>query len=171
MNTKGFTIIESLVAITILVAVVIGASSAVSAGIASYSFSKDQVIAFYLAQEGVEHIRNMRDENGLNGRNWLANITAVNGDPCYFGKTCMVDVISNAIAPCSGGTGSCPVLRQDPVNGFYGYSGVWPATIFKREVTLVSVNANEISILVTVTWSKGTVNRQFRARENILNWQ
>ena len=49
---KGFTIIESLVAISILTLAITGATSAIQAGISSYTFSKDQIIAFYLAQEG-----------------------------------------------------------------------------------------------------------------------
>ena len=73
-NNKGFTIIESLVAIAILATVIIGASAAVSSGLSSYIFSKDQIIAFYLAQEGFEELRNIRDENALMGANWLSGI-------------------------------------------------------------------------------------------------
>ena len=46
---KGFTIVESLVAITILILAISGVSSAVRTGISSYTLSRDQVIAFYLA--------------------------------------------------------------------------------------------------------------------------
>jgi hypothetical protein len=123
-----------------------------------------------LAQEGVEQIRNMRDQNGLAGINWLTGISSNSNDPCYFGKVCTVDVVANSVATCSG-VGQCPILRQDTQTGFYGYDGNDPVTPFRREVVLSSVNANEISILVTVDWSKGSISRQFRARENILNWQ
>ena len=169
---KGFTIIESLVAITILVATVIGTTSAIQSGISSYIFSKDQVIAFYLAQEGFEQIRNIRDENGLKGQSWLTGIASDSSDPCYFDNACTVDPVASAVpSRCSGGIGHCPVLRQDASTGFFGYNAAWPATIFKREIVLTPVSATEVSILVTVDWSKGTVNRQFKARENIFNWQ
>lgn len=172
MKKRGFTIVESLVAISILVLAISGATSAVQTGLSSYIFSKDQVIAFYLVQEGFEQIRNIRDENSLRGQHWLTGVSFNASDPCFFGSACIVDpVLSNVPTRCSAGPGSCPVLRQDVTTGFFGYNGTWPATIFRREIILTQVNANEISILVTVNWSKGVISRQFRARENLLRWQ
>ena len=171
---KGFTIIESLVSIAILVLVITGVASAIQSGISSYIFSKDQVIAFYLAQEGFEQVRNIRDENGLKNQNWLTGISAIPSDPCYFGNACTVDPINQDgifLDECSAGPGNCPILRQNTTTGFFGYDSTWPATIFRREVVLTQINADEISIKVTVDWSKGIINRQFMARENILNWQ
>lgn len=173
---KGFTIIESLVAVSILVMVIIGATSAVQTGISSYIYSKDQVIAFYLAQEAFEQIRNIRDENRLNSREWLFGLAESSSDPCYFGNACTVDTLARASGSSSGLTrctspGSCPVLRQNSTTGFFGYDSGWTPTLFRREVTLGFVNADEISVTVTVDWSKGTLTRQFKARENLFNWQ
>jgi hypothetical protein len=169
-SSRGFTIVESLVSISILVLAIIGATSAMQTSISSYIFSKNQIIAFYLAQEGFEQVRNIRDENGLENLPWLRGISEVPNDPCFFGNACRVDVINDSLTRC-GSPGSCPVLRQNASTGFFGYNSSWPTTIFRREIILTQVNADEISILVTVNWSKGLVNRQFRARENILNWQ
>lgn len=169
-NNRGFTIVESLVAILILTLVVTGALNAVQTGISSYIFSKDQIIAFYLAQEGFEQIRNLRDENALNQRPWLTGISTDANDPCFFGNACTVDPVNSAVPIKCGLPGTCPVLRQDTNTGFFGYDPLWSATIFKREIVLTMINENEVSMLVTVDWSKGIVNRQFRARENILNW-
>ena len=172
MKNKGFTIVESLVAIVILVLAITGTISAIQTGISSYIFSKDQIIAFYLAQEGFEQIRNIRDENGLRGQNWLTGISENSGDPCYFGSACTVDPVnSNTAIKCLGGPGNCPVLKQDVSTGFFGYNALWIDTIFKREIVLTQINADEILITVTVDWSKGPVNRQFKAKQNLLNWQ
>jgi prepilin-type N-terminal cleavage/methylation domain-containing protein len=169
ITKKGFTLVETLVAIGILVTVITGAYSAAQAGISSSSATKNQIIAFYLAQEGMEQVRNMRDENGLNGRHWLTGITETGSDPCAFGKTCMADVLS--INPLSECFGDCPPIRQNPTSGIYGYDSSWPVTQFRRDITLTSVSADEVSVVVTVTWNRGSVTRQFKARENILNWQ
>lgn len=168
---KGFTIVESLVAITILVLAVTGTASAIQTGISSYIFSKDQIISFYLAQEGFEQVRNIRDENSLKNQNWLTGISLNSSDPCYFGNACIVDPVNSNIPTRCSAPGNCPVLRQSATTGFFGYDPTWPATIFRREIVLTQINANDISILVTVDWSKGIVNRQFRAKENLLNWQ
>jgi len=169
---EGFSLVETLVAVGILAVAVIGALTAAQSGISSSIFSKDQVIAFYLAQEAVEEIRNIRDENALNGRSWLEGITHLSSDPCYFGSVCYADTLGAApLVRCPAGAGSCPILRQDPETGFYGYDADWIETPFRREISISSINANEISILVAVDWSKGIINRQFRVRENILNWQ
>lgn len=170
---NGFTLVETLVAIGILVLAVTGAFSAAQMGITTSTYSKNQVIAFYLAQDGVEFIRNIRDNNGLKGQAWLTDISSNSSDPCYFNNTCTVD--PTAVSPnpniirCSGGSGSCPSLKQD-TNGIYGYvSGT--DTIFRREIQLTSINDHEISILVSVIWRKGLVDRSFRIRENIFDWQ
>lgn len=168
---SGFTIIESLVAITILVVVVTGAMSAVQTGISSYTFSKDQIIASYLAQEGFEQLRNIRDENWLNSRNWLTGIAEVGGDPCATGKACTVSPFEPTNVFACSSLGSCPYIRQDPVSGVYGYNAAWTVTPFRREITLTPVNADEVSIEVTIYWSKGASTREFNVRENILNWQ
>ena len=165
MKNKGFTIIESLVAIAILIVVITGTLSAIQTSLSSYIFSKDQVIAFYLAQEGFEQIRNIRDENGLQSLPWLTGL-----GPCLGGNACRVDAVADTLTGC-GAPGSCPVLRQDATSGFFGYTPAWSATIFRREIMLTQINADDISVVVTVDWSKGIVNRQFRARENLLNWQ
>jgi len=172
MDNKGFTIIESLVAITVLVLAITGVASAIQTGISSYIFSKNQIIAFYLAQEGFEQVRNIRDENSLKTQDWLTSLSANSSDPCYFGQACIIDPVRSAVPTrCSGGPGNCPVIRQDAVTGFFGYDPAWSATIFRREIILTQINPQEIAVTVTVDWSKGVVNRQFRARENILNWQ
>jgi prepilin-type N-terminal cleavage/methylation domain-containing protein len=167
---KGFTIVESLVAIAILVAAVIGATSAIQSGLSSYIFSKDQIVAFYLAQEGFEQLRNIRDENRLAGRNWLTGISLVSSDPCYFGQACTVSPVESSVPTRCSSPGSCPRLRQEASTGFFGYNSLWPQTIYRREITLTSISAKEVAITVTVHWSKGAVSRQFKARENILNW-
>lgn len=164
---------ESLVAITILIFAVTGAASAMQTAISSYIFSKDQIIAFYLAQEGFEQIRNIRDENKLKNQSWLTGLALSSGDPCWFGQACRVDPtdpVNGGKAISCGSPGSCPVLKKSST-GFYGYDASWGDTVFKREILLTQISATEVSVEVTVDWSKGLVNRQFKARENLLDWQ
>jgi type II secretory pathway pseudopilin PulG len=174
VNNRGFTLVETLIAITILILAVTGAFAAAQNGISSAIFSKDQIVAFYLAQEGIEHVRNLRDQNGLEGNGrWLKGFGEV-GDPCQLnpvvgqpGNRCRVDAVANTIAQCIG---ECPNIKFNDF-GFYAYDSGADSK-FKREITLTNVvDGKEVAIIVRVTWSKGLVNREFVARENIFNWQ
>ncbi len=170
-SKRGFTIIETLVAVAILAIAILGAMSAVQSGLSSYVFSKDQTAAFYLAQEGFEAVRNIRDENALNSRNWLTGLALNSSDPCHFTQACTVSPVESLLAIRCPAPGSCPKLRQNATTGFFGYDAAWPETNFRREITLTSIGADEVAVTVTVSWSKGIVNRQFKARENIFRWQ
>ena len=173
ISTKqaGFTLVEALVSISILVMAVVGAFTAAQTGIATSTYSKNQTIAFYLAGEAVEQIRNLRDNNSIAGRDWLFGVAPSSNDPCFPGKVCMVDAISSpTISECSGGT--CPNLNLDPANGFYGYDISYASTtIFNRQIRMTQINANEWAISVKVNWDIKDPSRSFEIRENILNWQ
>ncbi len=174
MKKNGFTVIESLVAIAILVSVIIGVTSAVQKGISSYIISKEQIVAFYLAQEGVEQIRSMRDNNGLEGVGWLDDIAEDLSDPCHPSRSCIVDAVTSDLEACSSlQHTSCPFLKYDPVNGFYGHTAAYASTtMYKRSVQITEVDpGEEVTITVTVTWAHGSTNRDFRIRENLFNWQ
>src|SRR5271154_2355010 len=97
---KAFTLVELLVAISILSLSIIATFSAVSNNLKGINFSQDQITAYYLADEGIEFIRNRRDQNDLQNEhdvsigagsvNWLAGIASQPGDPCYS-TACTVD--------------------------------------------------------------------------------
>ncbi len=173
----GFTILEAIVAIAILSLSISGSFSAVQKSLSESIIAKDEIKAFYLAQEAVEIIRNKRDVNQLNkinngSGNWLAGISENVVDPCYFGKICQVDVIPipPSLTYCgSSSWGSCPVLNQDPATSLYSY-GAYPATDFKREVKIESINAYEIAVIVRVSWTKGLISREFKVKTFLFNW-
>lgn len=183
-NTKsrrGFTLLEVLIAITVLSFAITATFTAAQSGLSTAIESKNQVVSFYLAQEAVEFIRNLRDTNALAQAPWLTGFAANASDPCYPGKTCSVDVVANKLHACPTGTGSCAALvedgnTQDTTYGMYGdaynsHPSSWVATNYKREVSITLLNANEIAVTVTVTATKGSYSQTFTARENVFNWQ
>lgn len=179
----GFTILETIVAIAVVSLAISGASTAVRTGLIGSSIAKDQVKAFYLAQEAIEMLRNRRDHNILNGYNggsntWLTGITNQDPNParggCAIGLTCIVDTPNNFITSCSGSWGSCPYLLQngsvEPMAYLYGYNAGWAPTPFKREIQIESVSANEIIVTVQVSWTHGSTTRSFKTKTIIMNW-
>ena len=158
---SGFTLIETLVAITILLLAIGGPLSIASRGIFASNIARDQITAFYLAQEGVEYIRNVRDENNLHASPWLSGLSN-----CTSPNVCSIDAKNKTIGACSG---QCPVLLLDN-DHFYNFVSGTP-TSFHRSIQLTQLNDHEIAISVTIAWQTGAIPRSFTVRENILNWQ
>lgn len=165
--------VETLVAITILIFSITAATTATQTALSNSIFARNQVVAFFLAQEAVEYIRNTRDTNVLQASNWLSGFASP-GTACEFGKVCTVDatVGTSAFSTCTSGAGTCPVLRQSTSGiPLYGYNGTWSPSIYRREITLQQIGADEIAVIVNVTFSKGLLSRTITVRESVFNWQ
>src|SRR3989344_131794 len=60
-KNNGFSLLETIVAITILTFAMSAVFSLVSRGVRSVSVSSNEMVASFLASEGLEYIRNVRD--------------------------------------------------------------------------------------------------------------
>ncbi len=79
IHSRGFTILETLVAIAILIIAITGPLAIVAQSLRSSYFSRDQITAYYLAQEAIEYVRNTRDTFGLDqtshsGEDWISTL-------------------------------------------------------------------------------------------------
>jgi prepilin-type N-terminal cleavage/methylation domain-containing protein len=180
IRNKGFTLVESLVAVSILSLSILSTFTAVQGGLQSSNYAKDQMVAYYLAQEAMEYIKNVRDQNALASLggtpvNWLTGLSAQVSDPCYFGEVCTIDSYTNTISgasPCTTAFGSCPNLNQNSVTGLYGYtSGTnWSTTNFKREIKLTQNSVNtEITVTINISWTTKGVPHTFQVSQLIFN--
>jgi prepilin-type N-terminal cleavage/methylation domain-containing protein len=164
---RGFSLVETLVAITVLLFAITGPLTIAHRAISDSRVAKNQTTAIFLAQDAMEHIRNVRDSNNIDkAGNWLRYI-----DACS--STCIVDTLNtapNSIDSSCGGS-DCPALRFDSSSGLYGYNSGWAESIFTRTITLSSLSANEAEVTVNVNWGKGVMARSLSLKENILNWQ
>lgn len=149
-SRPGFTLIETIVAMGVILAATVGPMALVTSGIADFAYTKNKLIAINLAQEGVELARVVRDNNticdGING----ATVWAWNKDPQYSGT--FVNFVGEISTDrtinidCGvGGTsikvpllsGSCiNKLRLDPGTGLYGYTA-GQETMFSRCIQIM----------------------------------
>jgi prepilin-type N-terminal cleavage/methylation domain-containing protein len=171
ITSKGFTIIELMVAIVILSFGIMGAYGAFLPFInATYNISH-KFTAVYLAQEGLEIVRNIRDTNfiksaGSRSANWSDGLLE-----CELG--CQLDYKTGTL------TEALPnkLKAYDPSeflkineDGFYGYdSGV--STKFKRKVTIDNqLGADVLKVSVVVTWDYNNKPFSFETVGYLYNW-
>lgn len=139
----GFTIIELIISIFVLSIAVVGIFAAFSVMVILTSDASDRLTAAYLAQEGMEVIRNMRDSNWLNmdtnpssGTTWDEYFST-----CESTSGCEVDYTTAGNTPN-------PYNAQDylkvDANGFYSYqscsssvSSCWSK--YKRKITITPI--------------------------------
>lgn len=164
---KGFTFVETLVAIAVLLLAVVAPLSLVYQSLAASRVARNQVTAIYLAQESIEFIRATRDGNALSGNTWLQGLSdCVSDDGCY------IDIPEADVHPC---TGDCPILQYNPETYLYGYnSGVKATedTVFRRIITMEeTVPDQEVRVEARVEWMEGGAERNVTLDEYIFNWQ
>lgn len=124
----GFTLVETLVGITILSIAIIGMMSTLAGGISNINSAKQKMTATYLAQEGIEYIRNFRDTSILYSNvDWATFIANLN----TFG--------------CSG---ECDFTGLD-------FSLPPVASGYTRTLNIDSVGESEVRVVSTVTWGAG----------------
>lgn len=180
INNIGFSLVETLVAITVLVTVVSAVLSIASRSLRLTGIAREQLIAFYLAQEPIEYIRFVRDSNRIQGTpfTWSALLGSgalgecVNADCTINGIATGFPPQADTIKTCSG---PCDPIKFSPSKGLYSYDtgGDWAASKYTR-TTYIKYPADalddEIAIRVTVSWQTGSFTRTVEAREDIFNW-
>lgn len=174
-SQQGFTLVETLVAITILLLVIVGPMTISSQSAKSTSFASEQVIAFFLAQEGAELIQKRRDDYfnlyflplGHPSRistpwtNFTNSLVT-----CYGVSGCGVEILLTqkgdlTIKDCSGN--GCPLFFDDNVastlRSRYTYTdlGVNLRTPYSRVIKMERITGSEVKVISTVTWSSGNL--------------
>lgn len=176
---KGFTLVETLVAITILMLAMMGPFQAVQKGLLSSYVARDELIAASLAEEGLEFIRSRRDANYLYNlahpatpRSWMYGMNGTSGAPNCFGASgCRVDptiLPTGTIANCSG---ACPVLRLTTSNVYTHTNPVGSIpTRFTRTVQFTNVSATEVKVTVTMSWSTNKIPFTVQVTDTLHDW-
>lgn len=159
MKNKGFTLIEFSIAVFLISVAVVGSFAVLQQVILSNSLSSSKIVASYLAQEGIEIVRNIRDTQ------WLLYGEDVNWNSIFAacGSGCELDY-DEENAPVAA-TGRYLKIGG---NGFYNYeSGTM--TKFKRKVIIV-ISGDKYEVTVEVTWEERGRTHTITVREDLYNW-
>lgn len=150
---KGFTIVELIITLVFVSFALLGIYAFFHpASVLSANFS-NHLIAMRLGQEGVEVIKNIRDNNIRNGRSWLG---LPDLGACRDSRGCQLTYKSDT----PGQTESDRLKLYDDnrylkVNedGFYDYDTRGTASVFKRKVAITTISSDAVRIEVTVAWN------------------
>lgn len=154
---RGFTIIETLVAVAILTLAITGPISVVTASLSSSAFSRETLTASLLAQEAVEFMRYDRDKTTT----W-ALFTAKSAGTCLSGNPCTINSAAasagdgqDAYVNC-GSVAACTPLYYNSTTGVYNQaSGAgFAASPYRRyvSVALTGPASNILNVTVNVAW-------------------
>ncbi len=184
-GTWGFTLIETLLAISVLTVSIMGPLTIASRGLNAALMAKNKTVAFYLAQDAIEFVRYKRDSNTLNSQLWLTGLeSCISSDGAI---ACKISSISKTIDGCGAG---CPVLNFDSSTHIFSYDavgGTIAPTIFTRRVLIKTpvgigcpggVKCNdeqtEAEVKIEVSWKdfgRQVTPHVITVQENIFNWQ
>lgn len=186
---KGFTLIEAMVAITIVTLAVTGPLFTASRAIVAAQLARQKLTASYLAQEGIEYARAMRDNAYLAAyQAGGANVSSVAWTDFLSGSgagsitqcrttTCTLDPARSmgfgsgfALQSCSGA--SCAPLYL--ANGIYTMqSGIAGSvqTPYTRTIQAVDVTASDVRIVSTVSWRFHGTTYSVTVNDHLLPWQ
>jgi prepilin-type N-terminal cleavage/methylation domain-containing protein len=183
-RTNGFTLVETLVAVTILLVVIVGPMTIAQRGMQSSYFAGEQITAIYLAQEAIEHFQELRDDVALQSfddykdnvndvpedtRRWLTNLDG----NCKSNQGC--DINGSTYRNCSL-TNQCRLnlLSGSSVRA-YGY-GPGSASKFTRTVVVGNGSLGwgnfdalgGVPVTVTVSWTPGNTTTYGATRSVVI---
>ena len=187
---EGMTIIESIIAVGILVMAILGPMSLAAYSLKTSRYSRDELIATMLGQEAIEIVASYRSNNSAQDASpdrseWMSDIfpECVNG--------CIVDVTarsggtwsSGALTACS--SGDCTGIDRMYINtnsGLYRQSdnslnnSSWRRTTFRRSVSIEGINpltppVHEVKVTVRVSFEgvRG-FTRTLVFTDELFNW-
>lgn len=183
-RSSGFTLIEAMVAITILSLSIAGPLFGASRAIVLAQISRDQLISSYLAQEGIEYLRAMRDDAYLNSyKNGGANISTaawtdfISGASTWSITQCVARLCTlDPARPMGYGntfalnayTGAAPLFLS---NGIYTQQQIGTQTLFTRTIQATAVSGTEEVITSTVTWTSHSIPYTVTIIDHLTPWQ
>lgn len=169
---SGFTLVEVLVSITILLMVIVGPMSIISRSINSTNFSSQQVNAWFLAQEGLELAQKVRDDLVLAG---IKDSSTKPFDTfqkrytsCFSSTGCDLTITNPGTVletNCSASNNPCLLaldITTTKIRSRYVHEPNKPPSPFTRVITMSPVNSalgkvREIKVTSTVTWRTGSL--------------
>ena len=185
---SGFTLVEVMIGMMILTIAIVATTQVLIGQIRFNQQNVDSLSAYYLAQEGVEMMRNVRDTNWLHNFDWLEGGVylplevsdslsyGINPNPAYFPATLGEQV-----------DGVDDLKKYAPFQISLGEQKVWiggeESEKFTREIQLLPITDEQCAgfemtdcsefalVRSTVRWQEAQKQREISLEEILTNWK
>lgn len=184
-NNKGFTLIETMFAVIIMAFSIAVFMNVVANSLFSARYSKNEIVANYLAQEAVDYIRNDRDSSVFFNKSdtpddawnsFVNKYTSVCTEGCELGVLDTYAGVSPLLNACTSENCQKFYFDPEPVDGsFYTYDQSdkegKTKTTFSRKIVVTKPSDDEIRFKITVYWKNGSNDRSRSLETSLTKWQ
>lgn len=160
---KGYSLIEVLVAIGLLMFAIVGPMTIAMKSAQSALYARQQNTAFFLAQEGISIINAIRNDSALVAYNtqgadswtWMDGASLA---PCRASFGCTIDAVDatflNNVTSCESPENCTLSYDENAVRGVYRVDSDdgTPETPFLRIITLREITPDEVLVTSKVEW-------------------
>jgi prepilin-type N-terminal cleavage/methylation domain-containing protein len=182
---QGFTLVETLVAIAILMVAIAGPLTIANQALIAALSSRDAMVATYLAQEGMESIKNIKDNDvaqAASGKSFYTNIESgldltSTAAPNPLPEYATPDLWNGTyMSPCVNDNG-CLLYRDtsadDSPTGYVDFNYTisdsdsnYKPTPFTRYYTVTPTGTStEFIVTVVVDWTDSAIPDEIRLQE------
>ncbi len=159
----GFSIIEIMAVVFIVTIGMVGMMTLIYQSIKIQRFNRHTLIAYQLAQEGIELVRVVRDSN------WIPAPEEDFDDLLPYGSYCLdyENVLLTAVAE------PCPLYIN---NDFYSHNSIGELSLYKRQIIIspiADINNNQgVRVVSEISWEDaGGSEFSYQAETKLYNWR
>lgn len=192
-NLLGQGLMEVIVAIAIITTGIAGTITLTYSNLRSNETSFNQIVAANLAREGIEVIRNIRDENWLQGKTWIQGFKNMTANPTDYDGIINFDKATKRWSVDLTKNGITEGRLYIDADGVYNHTNGTPTPYWRNvEVRVIlcqfkndrnnieAVNGNcqnyaawdavGIKVISNVQWQEKGQTKTYRLEENLYNW-
>lgn len=164
INKKGFSLMEVIISVAVVITALVSSIALISFSVSGASANKSKLIAAILAQEGLEIVRNIRDNNWLLGKtgpyDWKEGLAETFGTTFHTVQYDELTLISGS-----------PKLYID-TTGFYTHDETSTVTPFERKIYInyIPGNNNQIKVVCEVYWREKGRDQSIMVETRLYNW-
>lgn len=159
--TKGYSLVEVMVAITILMLSIVGPMVIAAKSYQSAQYARQQTTAFFLAQEGITAANTLRNNGGVDAYtdasvdpwDWSSDAAL---DPCFEADGCNIDfrdaTLLDNIVDCTTADACTLLFDAEASRAAFQHVSGTPSP-YTRVITFELVSAEEVLVTSRVSWN------------------